>query len=118
LANTSHAWLLVFDNANDPNLSLGLYLPTEERGDIIITSRNPGYQPYNIVGSQEVERLPLDDSVSLLTKIIYGATSPSQQDMEEGNKIVEALGYLALAVVQAGAYIRDVLYTSGLFQNL
>jgi hypothetical protein len=28
LANTSQAWLLVFDNADDPNLKLTPYLPT------------------------------------------------------------------------------------------
>jgi tetratricopeptide (TPR) repeat protein len=111
LANTSQTWLLVFDNADDLNLSLGPYLPAGERGDIIITSRNPGYQHYNTVGSQEVERLSLDDSLSLLTKIIYGATSSSQQVAEEGKKIVEALGCLALAIVQAGAYIRETSCT-------
>jgi hypothetical protein len=42
LINTSQAWLLVFDNADDPELSLTPYLPAGDPGDIIITSRNPG----------------------------------------------------------------------------
>jgi hypothetical protein len=107
LSNTSQAWLLLFDNADDPNLSLSPYLPAGERGDIIITSRNPGCQHYNTVGYEEVGQLSLDDSMSLLTKIAYGVTNTSQQAMEEGKKIVEALGCLALAIVQAGAYIRE-----------
>ena len=106
LANTSQPWLLVFDNADDPNLSLTSYLPAGDRGDIIITSRNPGCQYYNTVGCIQVEQLSPHDSMSLLTKVIGGATSPSQEAAEEGRKIVEALGCLALAIVQAGAYIR------------
>ena len=107
LANTTQTWLLVFDNADNPDLSLHSYLPAGERGDIIVTSRNPGCQHYNTVGCQEVGKLSLNDSVSLLTKVISGATSPSQQLAKEGQKIVEALGCLALALVQAGAYIRE-----------
>jgi hypothetical protein len=42
LANTSQSWLLVFDNADNPKLSLTPYFPGGGRGDIIITSRNPG----------------------------------------------------------------------------
>src|SRR5947207_11096341 len=47
LANTLQAWLLVFDNADDPNLSLSSYLPPGNRGHIIITSRNPQCVHYN-----------------------------------------------------------------------
>ena len=111
LANTSHGWLLVFDNADDPDLSLASYLPAGDRGDLIITSRNPGCQQYNTLGSQEVGRLSSDDSVSLLTKTIYAVTSPSQPVSKEGKTIVEALGCLALAIVQAGAYIRETSCT-------
>jgi tetratricopeptide (TPR) repeat protein len=112
LTNTSQAWLLVFDNADDPELSLTPYLPAGDRGDIIITSRNPGCKHYNTVGSREVGRLSVNDSVSLLTKMISGATSPSQSAAEEYKKVVAALGSLALAIVQAGAYIRETSCTA------
>ena len=107
LANRLQAWLLIFDNADDPDLSLAPYFPAGDRGDILITSRNPQCQAYNTVGYQEVGRLSPNDSVSLLNKIIYGATSRSQEASEEGQKIVETVGHLALAIVQAGAYIRE-----------
>ena len=42
LANTQQDWLLVFDNADDPELDLAPYFPAGDRGDVIITSRNPG----------------------------------------------------------------------------
>jgi len=107
LANSSQAWLLVFDNADDPNLKLAPYFPAGNRGDIIITSRNPQCQSYNTVGYKEVGRLSLDDSISLLSKIIYPENHALPQNTEESKKIVDALGCLALAIVQAGAYIRE-----------
>ena len=95
----------MFDNADDSDLSLHLYLLAGERGDVIITSRNPGYQHYNTIGYREVGKMSLNGSVSLLTKMVYGATGPSQQLAKEGKMIIEALGYLVLAIVQAEAYI-------------
>ncbi|KAE9389416.1 hypothetical protein BT96DRAFT_400893 [Gymnopus androsaceus JB14] len=34
-------WLIIMDNADDPQLSLGRFLPSCDHGNIIITSRNP-----------------------------------------------------------------------------
>lgn len=104
----SQVWLLMFDNADDLKLGLTPYFPAGNRGDVIITSRNPQCQHYNTVGYREVGRLSLNDSMSLLNKIVYGTTSPSQDAAEECQKIVAALGCLALAIVQAGAYIREI----------
>jgi hypothetical protein len=50
---------------------------------------------------QVVERLPEDEAVALLEKI---ARSPVDED---GRRLVEELGGLALAIQQAGAYIRE-----------
>ena len=44
--------------------------------------------------------------------MISRATSPSQTAAEEYRKVVAALGCLALAVVQAGAYIRETSCTA------
>ncbi|KIW35358.1 uncharacterized protein PV07_02057 [Cladophialophora immunda] len=107
LANAAQTWLLVLDNADDPDLSLSPYLPAGNRGDIIITSRNPTCQQYNTVGYRHVRQLSSDDSVSLLNKIIYGSSNSSELDTHLLQEIVETLGCLALAIVQAGAYIRE-----------
>lgn len=74
---------------------------------IIFMSRNPGSQHYSTAGLQTVGRLSVGDSVSLLIKMISRATSPSQSAAEEYKKVVAALGCLALAIGQAGAYIRE-----------
>ena len=107
LANTSQSWLLVFDNADDPKLSLTSYFPAGGRGDIIITSRNPGCSQYNTVGSKKIGRMSVHDSWKLLVKTAYGDTTANEKVCKDGKNIVEALGCLALAVAQAGAYIRE-----------
>jgi hypothetical protein len=107
LANTAQTWLLVLDNADNPDLSLSPYLPAGSRGDIIITSRNPECQQYNTGGYRNVGQLSPNDSVSLLNKLIYGSTNSSELVTHALQNIAAALGYLALALVQAGAYIRE-----------
>jgi hypothetical protein len=105
LANTSQSWLLVFDNADDPNLSLAPYFPAGNRGDIIITSRIPECRLYNTVGCTEIGRMSPDDSVALLAKTVFGNATLDDKLKETALTIVETLGCLALAVVHAGEYI-------------
>ncbi|KAK5215421.1 hypothetical protein LTR47_011280 [Exophiala xenobiotica] len=45
--------------------------------------------------------------MSLLNKTIYGMINPLQGATDESKKITKSLGHLALAIVQAGAYIRE-----------
>lgn len=56
-------------------------------------------------GYQHVGQLSTDDALTLLGKVIYGTTTPSPDLVVAGKQIVETLGHLALAVVQAGAYL-------------
>ncbi|KAF8182168.1 hypothetical protein K438DRAFT_1920268 [Mycena galopus ATCC 62051] len=42
LTSKVEEWLLVFDNADNPNINLNDFLPQSNHGNIIITSRNPG----------------------------------------------------------------------------
>jgi hypothetical protein len=107
LANATHPWLLIFDNADEPELPLTPYFPAGDRGDIIITTRNPQCQLYSTVGSKEVERMEAEDAIVLLSKTAYGVPTLSNEHHEGGQKVVERLGCLALAIVQASAYIRE-----------
>src|ERR1700761_6452201 len=86
LANTSQAWLLVFDNADDPGLKLDPYLPAGSRGDVTITSRNPQHQVYNTVGFREIGRLSLNDAISLLSRMVYGEVQALPQAAEQIQK--------------------------------
>ncbi|KAF8193639.1 hypothetical protein K438DRAFT_1761774 [Mycena galopus ATCC 62051] len=95
-------WLVFFDNADDPNLNLHQYLPECDHGNVIITTRNPGLCVYS--GSHSaVGDMNEDDAVALLLKSAVQRDSTSNQQL--ACQIVKALGYLPLAIIQAGAFI-------------
>jgi len=86
-------WLLIFDNAEDPEL-LRSILP--QGGHILITSRNPNWEK-----SVPVDVFSKEEALKYLQKI-----SGISDQQEEFNLLAEELGYLPLALTQAGAYIR------------
>ncbi|KAJ7858511.1 hypothetical protein B0H14DRAFT_3634159 [Mycena olivaceomarginata] len=102
LTSKVEEWLLVFDNADDPKISLNDFIPQCNHGNIIITSRNPGLCVY--AGSHSlVSDMEAEDAVALLLKsAAQEATIVTEQVAIE---IVKALHYLPLAIVQAGAFI-------------
>ncbi|KAF7342698.1 Nephrocystin-3 [Mycena sanguinolenta] len=67
LASNILEWLLVFDNADDPNINLQVFIPECDHGNIIITSRNPELCVH--AGSDSlVSDMEEQDAVSLLLK--------------------------------------------------
>ncbi|KAJ7903080.1 hypothetical protein B0H13DRAFT_1463787, partial [Mycena leptocephala] len=60
-------WLLLFDNADQPNIDLNMFLPQCSHGNIIITTRNPGLCVYAGEHSH-VQDMEEDDAVTLLLK--------------------------------------------------
>ena len=105
-------WLLVLDNLDDMNVVEGLNLPRpQDRGHILITTRNPNAHGMLAEGL-EVALLDSDAAVKLLiaTSAVSVDQSNSDRINSEALEIVEKLGELPLAIVQAGAYIREVLH--------
>jgi tetratricopeptide (TPR) repeat protein len=90
-------WLLIFDNAEDP-AALAPYL-SGGGGQVVITSRNPGWQ--ELATPVEVDVFDRSESITLLRRRI-----PQVSEGQAG-RIAEALGDLPLALVQAGAYLAD-----------
>ncbi|KAJ7657078.1 P-loop containing nucleoside triphosphate hydrolase protein [Mycena rosella] len=95
-------WLLLFDNADDPNINLQMFFPACTHGNILITSRNPGLRVYTGAHSLVSDMEELDAVELLLTS--------AGEDFTSGNRIiaadiVKALWYLPLAIIQAGAFI-------------
>ena len=88
-------WLLIYDNADDP-VALADALP-QRGGHIIITSRNPNWDNKLDLGIFNSR-----DAVKYL-KIISGI---SEQE-NEAAKLADKLGFLPLALTQAGAYIKQ-----------
>ncbi|MBT2429241.1 MULTISPECIES: FxSxx-COOH system tetratricopeptide repeat protein [unclassified Streptomyces] len=94
----SERWLLVFDNADDPE-TLRRYFPQGGSGHILVTSRNQSW-------SQHGDALPVDvflreESIEHLQRRASGLTD------EDADQVATALGDLPLAVEQAAAWIAE-----------
>ena len=106
LTNSLEPWLLILDNADDPSLDISRYFPVGTRGSIIVTSRNPECRRHATVGSRELREMESSEAINLLLR--SGDLPSEDQDLRLlALPIVQALGYLALAVSHAGASIRQ-----------
>jgi tetratricopeptide (TPR) repeat protein len=102
-------WLLIMDNADDQFLDISRFFPAGNRGSIVITTRNPDFQRYATVGSYKVDRMHPEDAITLLLK---GAAVQDTQNAETrklAREVVDVLGCLALAIIQAAAVLRQQL---------
>ena len=103
LAGQHHDWLLLIDNSDDPQINLQQFFPACRHGNIIITSRNPACRLYAPDSYFNVSEMNANDAIELLLKMTAAQRSPT--NMEQAASICRELGYLAVAVAQAGAYI-------------
>jgi len=96
-------WLLVFDNAESPE-DLLEYLPVSCSGQIIITSLNPNWR--RIAEPLEVERMKPEEAEDFLIR----RTGRNNNDKEKNQaaRLALELGYLPLALEQAGAFIEQL----------
>ena len=108
LANRTEHWLLILDNADDPSLEISKWIPVGARGNIIITTRNPGLGTVATTQSASVDLMDSDEATTLLLRAA-GDNKGLSRDRAE--PVVRLLGYIPLAVVHAGAAISHQLYT-------
>ena len=108
---TKYNYLLIFDNA-DHLPTLPNYFPGGRHGNILITSRNPRvqdilYERYE--HTIEVDRMSKTDACELLIRAASLTAEETSEPVitKSVNLIVERLGYLALAIDQAGSYIAN-----------
>ena len=107
----SENWLLVLDNLDDITIAEG-YLPRIRigGGHVLITTRNPNSLNIPAEGMQIDVHEP-DEAKDLLlrrTQMLDEIGTGSKVE-HEAKAIVKVLGYLALAIEQAAAYIREDL---------
>ncbi len=110
LANSTDAWLLLLDNADDPSIDVSRYFPPGGRGSVILTTRNPDCKIHATAGSTEVGKMGRDEAMSLLVR------ASGEEETDDGLRnrarpVVELLGYLALGIIHAGAVIRQGFYS-------
>ncbi|KAH7381067.1 hypothetical protein BKA64DRAFT_647894 [Cadophora sp. MPI-SDFR-AT-0126] len=115
LDEASQKWLAVFDNFDEPSAFQGKqikeYFPTTGPGSILVTSR---LSEVKMLGhdSLQVDQMLVAEAREVLLRRT-GRNRPNQ-DLMDVTKIVERLGYHALAIDQAGAYIlkRDMHFSA------
>ncbi|KAL8724128.1 MAG: hypothetical protein Q9166_008115, partial [cf. Caloplaca sp. 2 TL-2023] len=106
--DTDEAWLAIIDNADDVSWGIKKVLPKGQRGSVIITSQDSQSQKLVDGGCEEVrvDTMELLEARMLLLRHLRLDLEPVPQDIQEDcDKIAEQLGYLALAIDLAGAYI-------------
>lgn len=110
LSNIKQRWLLLIDNADDRSIPLEKYFPKGNRGHILVTTRNPAHKLHGNVGPgfYDFEKLDAVDANQLLLR---AADRQQEQDLTAASTITTALDFLALAIIQAGAAIRQGLCT-------
>lgn len=108
LANLSYeqSWLLILDNADDPDFDYSRYRPSGDRGAVIMTSRNPECgRAHQTVGWEELDNLDPDDCITLLMKAAEMPREPESTLRTDAESVIKAVGSHTLAILQAGTYI-------------
>jgi tetratricopeptide (TPR) repeat protein len=90
-------WLLVLDNARDPE-EVRAYLPPS-CGRVLVTSRNSSWRRFGI--PLPVNVMPRKEAVAFLLK------RSGSKDDGAAKELAEALGCLPLALAQAAAYVDE-----------
>lgn len=101
LSNLDEDWLLVFDDCCDQDISA--FIPPGDKGNILYTSRHREMKPkIHPKFTEQVGELDETDAAVLLLR---AANLDDEASMEHAGPIAKVLGYLPLAIEQAGAYI-------------
>ncbi|MEV4647253.1 FxSxx-COOH system tetratricopeptide repeat protein [Saccharopolyspora sp. NPDC049357] len=104
LSATSARWLIVLDDLRNPRDLHGLWPPTTSTGRVVITTRRRdaalrGHRRHII----ELNTFTPDEALTYL----HTALADQKQLLDGAAELTAALGYLPLALAQAGAYMWD-----------
>ncbi len=104
LSSTNASWLLVFDNADDPEI-LHDYWPISNTGAVIVTGRDPRAS-WLFFGSAKLDLQPFcpDDAATLFYKVV--GLKPHDDEVQACQHLLNRLGGLPLAILLAGAIMR------------
>ncbi|KAG8417085.1 hypothetical protein J3459_012792 [Metarhizium acridum] len=107
LSQISATYLLMIDNADNPDMDLRALYPTNHATHILITTRSPNFRLQGELGCIKLGGLEQEEALWLL---LTQADIPEPWDSETtatGNLITQTLGYLALALIHAGTCILE-----------
>ena len=100
LAGSDLEWLLVYDNAVNPN-DMGQLIPSTG-GHVVVTTRNQEWSTYGI--AIEVDVFLRRESVAMLIKRTSDQRGKPAITTEEADQLADRLGDLPLALEQAAAW--------------
>ena len=105
LATTYRSWLLILDNADDPDFDYQIYFPPGNHGAILMTSRVTECKQYSADAFEALGGLGEEDSKELLLKAVDLAPGSWPAYDNQAREVARLLGLHTLALIQAGAYI-------------
>jgi tetratricopeptide (TPR) repeat protein len=95
-------WLLIIVNAHNPDHDLKNLFPRSDRGHIVVNTRNPDARIHGTAGSIELKGLEEEEALHLLLEHAQIPRPWDATTLYFGRAVSKALGYLPLALVQAG----------------
>jgi hypothetical protein len=101
-------WLLILDNADDPTLNLVRFLPKNRNLTVIITSRNRDVGDILTTSHLELGEMEEDEAMVTLLQAARRQAPSSDKELESAKALIKELGYLAVALVQAGTYCHQL----------
>lgn len=106
-------WLLILDNVTNPT-HIAHLLERVRTGTILVTSRqSTGWRGLT---TMQLNVLPQEEARELLERIVRSEWP--EADMVDGDRLCSELGWLPLAVEQAGAYIAQTRITPSRYLEL
>lgn len=103
---SSKRWLLVLDNADDLRTDYHAFVPSGDRGAILMTSRN--HECHNIATDNDFEELyhlNKDECRELLRKTTGRLSTQDLTSQNDSDHLLHDLGYHTMAILQAGSFI-------------
>lgn len=112
-------WLLIFNNVDDTSFDLSALFPRCEQSAIVVTTRN---QALGRLASKDECHLELDvmsaeEAIELLLRCAR-RRSPSIEERNSAAAIAERLGYLPVALAQAGCYMHEAVCSEEAYLKL
>ena len=111
IANLKHPWLLVLDNADNPEIDYQPYFPSSPLGVVMLTSRNDECHPYASIRPIVLNGLADEDADRLLLKAARVPQGQHNVALQDARTVASLLQSHPLALIQAGAYIARGLCT-------
>jgi tetratricopeptide (TPR) repeat protein len=100
-------WAIVYDNVDNPAIKIPTYFPKCLFGTVFITTRNPNLGNLATNAHLRLDIMSEDEAVEvLLRSAVPPPRMATEGERHHARRIAKDLGYLPVALVQAGYFIR------------